>query len=90
MTVFKQLSLAKDEIQDSLKAMLERDGKIEESLIKGQQLQVQSHTFKSSAKKVESQMKWRSRCYMIVVSLLVVVGLVLLVVWLVKLFKKDD
>jgi hypothetical protein len=34
-TVFNQLTLTKDEMQDSLKQMLERDGKIEESLVKG-------------------------------------------------------
>ena len=35
-TVYKKASLVKEEMQDSLKVMLERDGKIEESLAKGQ------------------------------------------------------
>ena len=34
-TAFNKLSATKEEMQDSLKHMLERDGKIEESLAKG-------------------------------------------------------
>lgn len=37
-TVFNQLSSAKDDMVDNLQLMMERDGKIEESLVKGQQL----------------------------------------------------
>jgi len=39
-TVFTQMNTVKGEMQDSLKLMLERDGKIEESLVKGQQINV--------------------------------------------------
>ena len=35
VAVFNQLSETKEEIQDSLKMMLEMDGKIEESLARG-------------------------------------------------------
>lgn len=39
-TVFNQLSSAKDDMLDNMEAMMQRDGKITESLVKGQQLQV--------------------------------------------------
>ena len=39
-TIFNQLKDAQGEMQDNLKQMLERDGKIEESLVRGQQLHV--------------------------------------------------
>jgi len=70
--------------------MLERDGKIEESLVKGAQLQVTSHTFKKHSVTVSNQMKMRSRCYVVVVSLLIAAVVLFLVLWIVGLFKKDD
>ena len=41
---------AKEEIRENLELMIERDGKIEDALVKGSQLKVASTNFKRRAK----------------------------------------
>ena len=45
-TIFNQLTDAKDEMQESMKLMLERDGKLEEALVRGQQVQIGAQQLK--------------------------------------------
>lgn len=53
ITVLRDLTLTKEEFVVSIKQMLERDGRIEECLSKGEQLQVNSSVLKKTAKKVD-------------------------------------
>ena len=85
-TVFNQLTATKEEIQDSLQAMIERDGKIEVSLAKGEQLKVQSHVYKKRTVEVKQTMKWRARCYQITLAVIVVTFITLIICWFCGLF----
>ena len=89
-TVFNQLSSAKDDMLDNLGAMMERDGKITDSLVKGQQLQVTSNKYKKNAMAVNRKMKIRYYCYWfwIIFSCLLVASL--LIAWMAGGFSKKD
>ena len=89
-TVFNQLSSAKDDMLDNLEAMMERDGKITDSLVKGQQLQVTSNSYKKNAGAVNRKMKIRYYCYWfwIIFSCLLVASL--LIAWMAGGFSKKD
>lgn len=80
-TVFNQLKDAKNDMQDNLQSMLERDGKIEESLVKGQQLYVQTTSFKKNASAVNRKMKWRYYCYWFWLCFIAILALTLLICW---------
>ena len=52
VAVTRKLSEAKEEIRESLTAMMERDGKIEDALARGQNLQVASTGLRKNASAV--------------------------------------
>lgn len=52
VAVTRKLSEAKEEIRESLEAMMERDGKIEDALARGQNLQVAASGLKKNASAV--------------------------------------
>lgn len=82
IAVFNQLSDAKEDMQDSLKLMLERDGKIEESLARGQNLKVVSSSYKKSSNSLNRNLKWRLYCYWITIILIVIIFVILLILWI--------
>ena len=45
----QSLSESKEEIRESLSAMMERDGKIEDALVKGHNLSTASYSYKQNA-----------------------------------------
>lgn len=77
-------------MQDNLKQMLERDGKIEESLVRGQQLQVQSGRFKKNSAAVNRKMKCRYYCYWFWIIFSVLLAISLLISWWAGAFKSSS
>ena len=89
-TVFNQLSNAKDDMVDNMQLMLDRGDKITESLVKGQQLQVQSNKYKTNAKKVSKKMKWRYYCYWFWIIFICALAASLLITWIAGGFSSKD
>ena len=77
------MTATKEEIQDSLKLMIERDGKLEEAIAKGQTLVVESKRFKQTSTQVNTHFLWRKRCYYIAGFSAIVLLIALLVWWIV-------
>ena len=75
---------------DNLGAMMERDGKITDSLVKGQQLQVTTNRFKKNATAVNRQMKCRYYCYWFWIIFTCVLAASLLISWMAGAFSSDD
>lgn len=73
-----------------MKSMLERDGKIEEALVKGQEMKVTTVTFKKRATSVNQNMKWRNRWYAITICLVVTLLLTILIWWLIDTFSTNN
>ena len=64
-------------IQDNLNIIRDRNGKIEDALVKGAQLQAVSNNLKKNSTTVNKQAKRKSRCYcvtMILIILAVIAG----------------
>ncbi len=89
-TVFNQLQSAKDDMLDNLEEMMKRDGKIEESLAKGQQLQVTTNRFKKNATAVNRKMKCRYYCYWFWIVFTVLLALSLVISWFAGAFSSKD
>lgn len=89
-TVFNQLQSAKDDMLDNLEEMMKRDGKIEESLAKGQQLQVTTNRFKKNATAVNRKMKCRYYCYWFWIVFVIVLAASLLISWFAGAFSNKD
>ena len=70
--------------------MLERDGKIEESLVKGQQLQVTTTKYKKTASQANRKYKWRYYCTRFWVVFIVLLILTLVIAALAGAFKSSD
>jgi hypothetical protein len=83
LTAFNKMTATKEEIQDSLKLMIERDGKLEEAIAKGQTLVVESKRFKQTSIQVNTHYLWRKRCYYILGISAIILVIALLVWWLV-------
>ena len=79
-TVFNELKDTKTEIQESIKLMLERDGKIEESLLKTNQMKVVANNYKKKTVEVNTMMNRRKWCLRIVGGAFAV-GLAGLLIW---------
>ena len=76
---------------DNMDLMLQRGDKIEEGLIKGQQLQTVSSNYKKRAVKVNKKMKCRYYCYWFWIVFVCVVAAAFLIAWIAGAFKgKDD
>ena len=67
--------------------MLERDGKIEETLLKTNEMKVVSGNYKKKTQDVNTMMNRRKWCLRIVGGTLALVVIILLIVWVVDLFK---
>lgn len=89
-TVFNQLSEQKDMMLDNLESMMERDGKITDSLVKGQQLQVTTNRFKKNAVAVNRKMKCRYYCYWFWIIFSCALAASLLIAWIAGAFNKSD
>lgn len=87
ISVLQELTQTKEEFQNSLKLMLERDGKIEESLAKGADLVVATTVFKKQAVQVKEVMSCREKCtkYGGTVLILLLVGLFMF--WIITKFN---
>ena len=87
ISVLNELTQTKEEFQNSLKLMLERDGKIEESLAKGAELVVATTVFKKQATQVKKVMSTREKCmkYGGTVLILLLVGLFMY--WIINKFS---
>jgi len=69
---------------ENLEKMLDRDGKLDEALVRGQQIDDKAQTYRTKAKQVNNVVKKRN-CYcwlIIVLSILVAAGLAVLALWL--------
>ena len=54
VTTLQNLTESKDDIQENLRQMLERDGKLQESLVRSEQISSTSTSFKKRAKQVKT------------------------------------
>lgn len=86
VTVLKNLTETKEEFVQSMKVMLERDSKIEECLVKTDELKVQAQTLKKRAIVVNKTMKRRNYCLKFVVPVILIILVGLLIWWLIKKF----
>jgi len=62
--------------------MLERDGKIEESLARGSNLQVASNSYKNRSTSLNRNLRWRYYCYRISIALIAILLIVLISLWI--------
>lgn len=75
---------------DNLGAMMERDGKITDSLVKGQQLNVTANSYKKNATGVNRKMKIRYYCYWFWIIFVCVLAASLLITWIAGGFSSKD
>ena len=64
--------------------MLERDGKLEEALVRGQQVQIGAQQLKKRSSQVNNKMKWRYYCYWIAIASASILALALFIYWIAK------
>ena len=86
LNVVRELTLTKEEIQDNIKSLLERDGKIEEALVKGEMINAQTYKFKKNSTQLNTNMNRRRQCFKYGGTIVALAVLGLFIWWIVRKF----